>query len=137
ITWYSSAMPLPPGGRNAASGLSGPPSGETWRDWAMQIEARQNGICGQCATPRASAEGGEEDVSSTAIGTVLSAGIVDVFSGEVANAADLGGDAARAACAQPDPPERAMGRCWLAVAAAALVTGAYAAQVVVPAAETS
>jgi hypothetical protein len=37
----------------------------------------------------------------------------------------------------PDPPERAMGRRWLAVAAAALVTGAYAAQVVVSAAETS
>jgi hypothetical protein len=36
-----------------------------------------------------------------------------------------------------DPPERTMRRRWLAVAAAALVTGAYAAQVVVPAAETS
>jgi hypothetical protein len=36
-----------------------------------------------------------------------------------------------------DLPERAMGRRWLAVAAAALVTGAYAAQVVVSAAETS
>ena len=36
-----------------------------------------------------------------------------------------------------DPPERTMGRRWLAVAGAALVTGASAAQVVVPAAETS
>ena len=53
------------------------------------------------------------------------------------NAADLGGDAAPAAWAQPDPPGRAIGRFWLAVAAAALVTGAYATQVVVPAAETS
>ena len=76
-------------------------------------------------------------VGRVSIGTILSAGIVDVFSGEVANAADLGGDAAPAAWAQPDPPERAIGRRWLAVAAAALVTGAYAAQVVVPAAETS
>src|SRR5437764_12072634 len=72
---------------------------------------------------------GEEDVSGTAIGTVLSAGIVDVFSDEVVNAADLGGAA--------DPPERAIGRCWLAVTAAALVTGAYAAPVVIPAAEIS
>jgi len=48
-----------------------------------------------------------------------------------------GGDAGRAAWAQPDPPERAMRRCWLTFAAAALVTGAYAAQVAVPAAETS
>src|SRR4051812_32758675 len=37
-----------------------------------------------------------------------------------------GGDAGRAAWAQPDPPERAMRRCWLTFAAAALVTGAYA-----------
>jgi hypothetical protein len=36
-----------------------------------------------------------------------------------------------------DPPERTMGRRWLAVAGAALVAGASAAQVVVPAAETS
>ena len=78
------------------------------------------------ATPGTIAEGGEEDVSGPAIGTVLSAGIVDVFS-----------DAAPAAWAQPDPPGRAIGCFWLAVAAAALVTGAYAAQVVVPAAETS
>jgi hypothetical protein len=76
-------------------------------------------------------------VGRVSIGTILSAGIVDVLSGEVANAADLGGDAVPAAWAQPDPPERAIGRRWLAVAAAALVTGAYAAQVVVPAAETS
>ena len=68
---------------------------------------------------------GEEDVSGTAIGTVLSAGIVDVFSDEVVNAAELGGAA--------DPPERAIGRCWLAVTAAALVTGVYAAPVVIPA----
>jgi hypothetical protein len=36
-----------------------------------------------------------------------------------------------------DPPERTMGRRWLAVAGAPLVAGASAAQVVVPAAETS
>ena len=102
----------------------------------MQVEARR-GVCG-CATPGTIAEGGEEDVSGTAIGTVLSAGIVDVFSDEVVNAADLGGDAAPAAWAQPDPPEGTIiGRCWLTVAAAALVTGAYAAQVAVPGAETS
>ena len=101
----------------------------------MQVEARR-GVCG-CATPGTIAEGDEEDVSGTAIGTVLSAEIVDVFSDEVVNAADLGGDAAPAAWAQPDPPGRAIGRFWLAVAAAALVTGAYATQVVVPAAETS
>ena len=71
---------------------------------------------------------GEEDVSGTAIGTVLSAGIVDVFSDEVVNAADLGGAA--------DPPERAIGRRWLTAAATALVA-AYVAQTVVPAAETS
>jgi autotransporter passenger strand-loop-strand repeat protein len=88
----------------------------------MQVEARR-GVCG-CATPGTIAEGGEEDVSGTAIGTVLSTGIVDVFSDEVVNAADLGADAAAATWAQPDPPERAIGRCWLAVAAAALVTGA-------------
>ena len=35
------------------------------------------------------ATAGEEDVSDTAIDTELSAGIVDVFSGEVVNAADL------------------------------------------------
>jgi len=69
-------------------------------------------------------------------GTELSAGIVDVFSGEVVNAADFGSVTAPAATAQPDLPERAMGRRWLAVAATALVT-AYVAQVVVPAAETS
>ena len=101
----------------------------------MQVEARR-GVCG-CATPGTIAKGDEEDFSGTAIGTVLSAGIVDVFSDEVVNAADLGGDAAPAAWAQPDPPGRAIGRFWLAVAAAALVTGAYATQVVVPAAETS
>jgi hypothetical protein len=101
----------------------------------MQVEARR-GVCG-CATSGTIAEAGEEDVSGTAIGTVLSAGIVDVFSDEVVNTADLGGDAAPAAWAQPDPPERVMRRRWLAVAAAALVTEAYAAQVSVPAAETS
>jgi|SRR5580704_2979547 hypothetical protein len=52
----------------------------------MQVEARR-GVCG-CATPGTIAEGGEEDVSGTPIGTVLSAGIVDVFSDEVVNAAD-------------------------------------------------
>ena len=77
------------------------------------------------------------NVGRVSIGTIPSAGIVDVFSGEVANAADLGGDAAPAAWAQPDPPKRAIGRRWLGVAAAALVAGAHAAQVVVPAAETS
>ena len=101
----------------------------------MQVEAL-GGVC-RCATPGTIAEGGEEDVSGPAIGTVLSAGIVDVFSDEVVNAADLDADAAPAAWAKPDPPGRAIGRFWLAVAAAALVTGAYAAQVVVPAAETS
>jgi hypothetical protein len=50
----------------------------------------------------------------------------DVFSDEVVNAADLGGNAAPATWAQPDPPGRTIGRFWLAVAAAALVTGAYA-----------
>ena len=64
-------------------------------------------------------------------------GVFRCLLGEVVNAADLGGDAAPAAWAQPDPPGRAIGRFWLAVAAAALVTGAYAAQVAVPAAETS
>jgi hypothetical protein len=53
------------------------------------------------------------------------------------NAADLSGAVAPAAWAQPDPPERAIGRCWLAVTAAALVTGAYAAPVVIPAGEIS
>ena len=53
---------------------------------------------------RTIAEGGEEEVSGTAIGTVLSTGIVDVFSDEVVNAADLGADSAPAAWAQPDPP---------------------------------
>ena len=43
------------------------------------------------------AEGGEEDVSGTDTGITLSAEIVDVFSGEVVNAADLGGDVAPAA----------------------------------------
>ena len=45
----------------------------------------------------------------------------------------------RCACsvAQPDRPERVIGQRWLAVAAAALVTGVYAAQAIVPAAETS
>ena len=44
---------------------------------AMKVEARRNGVCRQCATA------GEEDVSDTAIGTELSAWIVDLFSGEV------------------------------------------------------
>jgi hypothetical protein len=42
-------------------------------------------VCGQCAI------GGEEDVFGTATGTELSAGIIEVFSGEVVNAADFGG----------------------------------------------
>jgi hypothetical protein len=54
---------------------------------------------------------------------------------EVVNAANNGCAAAPGAAAHPDPPERAMGRRWLAVAATALVT-AYVALVVVPAAET-
>jgi hypothetical protein len=57
----------------------------TRRDYAMQVEARR-GVWG-CAQPGTIAEGGEEDVSGTAIGIVLSAGIVDVFSDEVVNAA--------------------------------------------------
>src|SRR6516164_286624 len=101
----------------------------------MQVEARR-GVCG-CATPGTIAEGDEEDVSGTAIGTVLSAGIVDVFSDEVVNAADLGGDAAPAAWAQPDPPGGQSGVSGWLSPPAALVTGAYAAQVAVPAAETS
>ena len=97
---------------------------------AMKVEARRNSVCGQCATA------GEEDVSGTAIGTELSAWIVDLVSGEVVNTADFGWAAAPGAAAHPDPPERATGRRWLAVAATALVT-ANVAQVVVPAAETS
>src|ERR1700746_1566393 len=62
--------------------------------------------------------------------------MIEVFSGEVVNAAALGSAATPAATAQPDPPERAKGRRWLAVAATALAA-AYAAQVVAPAAETS
>jgi hypothetical protein len=50
----------------------------------MNIEARRNSVCRQCATA------GEEDVSGTAIDNELNAGIVDVFSGEVVNAADFG-----------------------------------------------
>jgi hypothetical protein len=61
---------------------------------------------------------------------------VDPFSAEVVNAADYGGAAAPGAAAHPDPPERGMGRRWLAVAATALMT-AYVVLVVVPAAETS
>ena len=53
------------------------------------------------------------------------------------NAADLGALAAPAPWPRPDPPERAIGRCWLAVTAAVLVTGAYAAPVVISAAEIS
>ena len=48
----------------------------------------------------------------------------------------FGRAAAPARTARSDPPERAMGRRWLAAAATALVT-AYVAQAVVPAAETS
>src|SRR5712671_5705582 len=92
--------------------------------------ARRNSVCGQCATA------GEEDVSNTAIGTELSTRIADPFSAEVVNAADYGCAAAPGAAAHPDPPERAMGRRWLAVAATALTT-AYVALVVVPATETS
>ena len=97
----------------------------------MKAEARRNSVCGQCD------DKGEENVSGTAIATELSAGIVDVFSGELVNAADFGCAAVPAAMAQPAPPERAMGRRRLAVAATALMTAAYAAQVVVLAAETS
>ena len=46
--------------RDAASGLFGPPSGETSRDWAMQVEARRNGVCGRCATTGMIENGGEE-----------------------------------------------------------------------------
>ena len=92
--------------------------------------ARRNSVAGQCATP------GEEDVSNTAIGTELSARIVDPFSAEVINAADYGCAAAPGAAAHPDPPERATGRRWLAVAATALMT-AYVVLIIVPAAETS
>ena len=49
-------------------------------EMAMKVEARRNSVCGQCATA------GEEDVCSTAIGTKLSARIVDPFSGEAVNA---------------------------------------------------
>jgi sugar lactone lactonase YvrE len=97
-------------------------------EMAMKVEARRNSVCGQCATA------GGEDVSGTAIGTELSAWIVDLCSGEVA---DFGCAAAHATAVQPDPLERAVGRRWLAAAASALVMGAYAAQVVVPAAENS
>ena len=90
----------------------------------MKIEASRN-------------SGSEEDLSGTAIATELSAGIVDVFSGEMVNAADFGCAVALAATTQPDPPERAMRRRWWTVAAAALVTAAYAGWVVVLAAETS
>src|ERR1700740_1723012 len=53
-----------------------------------------------------------------------------IFSGGMVNAADFGCAAAAAATAQPDPPEQAMGRRWLAVAATALAAVAYAVQVV-------
>ena len=49
---------------------------------------------------------------------------------------NLGRAAAPARTARSDPPERAIGRRWLAAAATALVA-AYVAQTVVPAAETS
>src|SRR5215467_10195602 len=49
---------------------------------------------------------------------------------------DDGAPAVWLSVAQRDPPERVMGRRWLAVAAAALVTGVYTAQIV-PAADTS
>ena len=68
-----------------------------------------------------------------AIGNELSAWIVDLCS----EVADFGCAAAHATAVQRDPLERAVGRRWLAAAASALVMGAYAAQVVVPAAETS
>src|SRR5215472_560049 len=97
----------------------------------MKVEARRNSVGRQCD------DRGEGDVSGTAIATELSAEIVDVSSGELVNAAHVGCAAVPAATAQPDPPERAMGRRWLAVAATALMTPAYAAQVVVLAAETS
>jgi hypothetical protein len=72
---------------------------------AMKVEARRNSVCGQCATA------GEEDVSGTAIGTELSAWIIDLFSGE---GADFGYAAAPAAAAQPDPLEGQWGGAgWL------------------------
>jgi hypothetical protein len=49
----------------------------------MKIEARRNSVCRQRATAV------EENVSGIAIDTELSAGIVDLFSGKVVNAADL------------------------------------------------
>ena len=91
----------------------------------MKVEACRNSVGRQCD------DRGEGDVSGTAIATELSAEIVDVSSGELVNAAHVGCAAVPAATAQPDPPERAMGRRWLAVAATALMTPAYAAQVVV------
>jgi hypothetical protein len=68
-------------------------------------------------------------------GTELSAWMVYLWSGEVA--AEVCRTAAPAAAAQPHPPVRAVWRRWLAVAVSALVMGAYAAQVVVRAAEIS
>jgi hypothetical protein len=44
---------------------------------AMKVEARRNSVCGQCATA------GGEDVFGTAIGTELSAWVVDRLSGGV------------------------------------------------------
>jgi hypothetical protein len=111
------------------------PGSLTGAQWAAMRRAASTAV-NIGATTGMIADGGE-DVSGTTVGTVLGAGIVDVFRGEAVDAADLGGDAAPAARAHPDPAERAIGRRWLAVAATALVTGAYAAQVVVPAAETS
>ena len=96
-------------------------------EMAMKVEARRNSVCGQCVTA------GGEDVAGTAIGTELSAWIVDLCS----EVADFGCAAAHATAVQRDPLERAVGRRWLTAAASALVMGAYAAQVVVPAAETS
>ena len=66
--------------------------------------ARRNSVCGQCATA------GEEDVSNTAIGTELSARIVDPFSGET----DYGCAAAPSAAAHPiHPSGRWGGAGWL------------------------
>ena len=84
----------------------------------MKVEARRNSVCKQYAT------GCGEDVCGTAMdGYRTERRILDVFAGEVVNAADFGGATAPTATAQPDPSERATGRRWLAVVATALVGG--------------
>jgi hypothetical protein len=94
-----------------------------------------NGVEG--AQPGTIAEGGEEDVSGTAIGTALSAGIVDVFSRRGSERGGIFGMTSRRQRGSARSARAGYGRRWLALAAAALVTGVYAAQVVVPAADTS